>query len=230
MADRLRENADGGSRVFIVDDHPVVRQGLAQLVEQERDLAVCGESGMAHEALNAIRKLKPDIVVLDISLGDGNGISLIKDIGIHCGPVPVLVLSMHDETLFAERALRAGARGYIMKEEATDKVLEAIRKVLRNEVYLSPNMATRLLDKMLHNHHRDEAVASPVANLSNREIEVFELVGFGMRPQAIAARLGISVKTVDAHRANLKRKLRLRNAIELLQYATQWVQAEKSGK
>jgi DNA-binding NarL/FixJ family response regulator len=212
----------GKAKVLIIDDHPVVRNGLSQLICHEGDLEVCGEAGSASEALKLIPALRPDILLLDISLGETNGISLIKDILSRFGEMNILALSMHDESLYAERALRAGAKGYIMKEEATDKVIGAIRRVLRGEIHLSERMSTRLLHKLVNNSGRSSE--SPVHNLSDRELEVFELIGRGMSTRSIADKLSLSIKTIEAHRANLKRKLRLKNSIELLQYATQWVQ------
>jgi DNA-binding NarL/FixJ family response regulator len=222
-------NANCGStrknQVLIVDDHPVVRRGLAELISGEADMQVCAQAGTAQAALNAVQQQKPSIILLDMSLGDVNGISLIKDIRCRFGDIPILVLSMHDEALYAERALHAGARGYIMKEEATERIMEAIRKVLKDEVYVSSKMATRLFDKMLNNANGDATrPRSPVDCLSNRELEVFEMIGRGLRARDIAQKIGVSHKTVEAHRANIKRKLCISNAIELLQYATHWIQ------
>ncbi len=215
------------TRILLVDDHPIVRRGLAQLINYETDLFVCGEAGSAQEALSAIEKLQPQVIVLDLSLGNTNGISLIKDIRNQYGPIPILILSMHDENLYAERALRAGALGYIMKEEATERVIEAVRRVLRGEIHLSEKIATRLLHNLVGGSNTNHNGGSSIEALSNRELEIFELTGRGMSTRAIADKLNVSIKTVEAHRANIKHKLRLNNSIELLQHATHWVQAER---
>ncbi|MCF7855110.1 MAG: response regulator transcription factor [Candidatus Pacebacteria bacterium] len=211
----------GKARVIVVDDHPVVRRGLAQLINHETDLEVCKETGSAQETLKAISEQEPDIVVLDLTLGDTNGFSLIKDIKMRHKGVAVLVLSMHDESLYAERALRAGAQGYIMKEEATERVIGAIRRVLKGDIHLSEKMSTRLLSQMLGGTKDHQ---SHLSCLSDRELEVFELIGRGLQTRQIAEKLHLSVKIIETHRANIKRKLDLGNAIELLQYATQWAQ------
>jgi len=215
-------NSGQGARVLIVDDHPVVRRGLSQLITQSPELYVCGEAGTAKQALELMRSATPDIVVLDISLGDTNGISLIRDIKARFGPLPVLVLSMHDEALYAERALRAGAKGYIMKEEATEDLIGAIRRVLRGDIHLSQRMSTRLVSKLVTGSSGSKG--SGIESLTDRELEVFELIGRGLSTRTIAEKLHLSPKTIEAHRTNIKRKLRLDNAIELIQHATQWVQ------
>ena len=213
----VQEAAD----VLIVDDHPVVRRGLKQLLAQETDLAVCGEAANARETFKQVDKQRPDVIVLDISLGEDNGIPLIRDIHTRFGRIPILVLSIHDETLYAERAIQAGASGYLMKEVPIKTVTEAIRRVLRGEIHLSEKMSTRLVHRMM-NRHADIG-DSPLDCLSNRELEVFELIGHGRGTRQIAERLCVSIKTVETHRSNIKRKLDLHNAIELLQYATHWV-------
>lgn len=212
------------AKVLVVDDHPVVRQGLAQLLRQEEDLAYCGGAEDAVEALKAIEKLQPDIAIVDISLRDTSGIELIKDIRIRFPKLPVVVLSMHDESFYAERVLRAGARGYVMKEEAAEKVLVALRKVLAGEIFLSESMSARLLSKFVEGRTESRFRTE---RLSDRELEVFQLVGQGLGTRHIATNLHLSVKTIEAHRANIKRKLKLRSATELLQHAIQWVQTEK---
>lgn len=220
----LYEKPRGKARVLIIDDHPVVRRGLAQVIDQDAGMSVCGEAASAKEALNAIDQKTPDIVLLDLSLGGSNGISLIRDIRAQYGDIPILVLSMHEESLFAERVLRVGARGYIMKEEATERVVQAIQRVLRGEIHLSERMSNRILSRAVNGDiFRD---GSAVECLSNRELEVFELIGQGLRTCDIADRLHVSTKTVQAHRANIRRKLRLDNGIELMQSAMQWVQAD----
>lgn len=214
------------NKVMLVDDHPVVRHGLAQLVEQQPTLTVCAETGSACEAMTLIEETDPDVIMLDISLGDCNGVSVIKDIRSRFGDIPILVLSMHDETLYAERILRVGGNGYIMKEEAAADVINAIHRVLRGEVHLSEKMTTRLLKPMLGKNRcgDDQCQPSPIHCLSDRELEVFEMIGQGVRTREIARNLHLSVKTIEAHRANIKSKLNLNNSIELLQMATWHVQ------
>ncbi len=209
------------AKVLLVDDHPIVRQGLAQLLEQEEDLIVCGEAYDAQGALDAIEKLKPDIAIVDIMLKDVNGIELIKKIKSRLGALPVLVMSMHDESLYAERALRAGARGYIMKEEATDKMLIAVRKVMQGEIYLSEVMVSRILHRLADGKSKAD---SPLDRLSDRELEVFQLIGEGLGTRQIAERLQVSVKTVESYRAHIKEKLELNSSTEVMRQAVQWVQ------
>ncbi len=213
--------------VLLVDDHPIVRQGLAELIEQEPDLSVCGEAENASEALQMIAALQPDIAIVDISLQGTSGIELIKDVKARYPHLPMLVLSMHDETLYAERVLRAGARGYVMKEEATEKLMAAIHKVLSGQIHLSEKMATRLLSKLIDGTY--ESSGSPMERLSDRELQVFESIGLGLGTREIAEKLHISVKTIDSHREHIKAKLKLTGSTELVQHAIQWVQFERSG-
>jgi DNA-binding NarL/FixJ family response regulator len=208
------------SKVVIVDDHPVVRQGISHLINQEADLAVAGEAGDCAAALKVVDSVRPDIILVDLRLKDASGIELIKDLRIRYPELPILVLSMHDESFYAERVLRSGARGYITKEEATEKVLTAIRKVLAGEVYLSDTMAARMLSKIVDG--RSNKVS--LERLTDRELEVFELLGQGFGTRQIAERLHLSIKTIESHRENIKHKLKLSNAAELLQQAIQWVQ------
>ena len=214
-------------RVLIVDDHPVVRQGLVGMINQEQDLEVCGEVEGAREALAAIKASPPDLAVVDLTLKDISGLELIKQMRVSYAHVPVLVLSMHDEKLYAERALNAGARGFIMKQEGAEKLVGAIRTVMRGEVYLSEVMASRLLGKFVGG--RSPAEDSPLQKLSDRELEVFELIGRGEGTRQVSERLCISVKTVESHREHIKLKLNLKNATELVQRATQWVISEGGG-
>lgn len=214
-------------RVFVVDDHPIIRQGLAQLLEHEPDMVYCGEAEDAPEALKAIEAAKPHIVLVDISLKTSNGIELIKDLRIRCPEVAILVLSMHDESFYAERVLRAGARGYVMKEEATEKVVHAIHRVLAGEVYLSNKMAANMLSKLVDGNRQTPTSQYSIESLSDRELEVFELIGRGLGTRQIAGKLHLSVKTIESHRANLKEKLRAKNSTELLRHAINWVQSEK---
>ncbi len=210
--------------VLIVDDHPIVRQGLAQLIDQERDLHVCGQAEDAHQAMRAIRMLNPDMVVVDISLRDSSGIELIKDIKVQYPNLPVLTLSMHDEGIYAERALRAGAKGYIMKQEATENVVTAIRRVLAGEMYVSDDMAAKMVSKLVAG--RAETGSSPVDRLSDRELEVFRLIGSGFGTREMAEKLHLSIKTIETYRAHIKEKLGLVDANELLRAAINWVNAE----
>ncbi len=214
-------------RVLLVDDHPIVRQGLALLIDREPDLSVCGEADGAHSAFHAITTLRPDIVVLDISLSGPDGLDVLKDIRMKTASLPVLILSMHDESIYAERAMRAGANGYIMKQEATEKVLVAIRRILQGEVYLSD----RLTSTMLQQYVRGTAPAkkSPLVNLTDRELEVFRLIGEGHGTRQIADELHLSVKTIESYQAHIKEKLALRNARELVQHAIEWTMNLKGG-
>jgi len=207
--------------VLIVDDHPIVREGLAQLIDQESDLKVCGQAEDAHEAMQAIRALAPDLVIVDISLKDTSGMELIKDLKVQYPRLPVLTLSMHDEAVYGERALRAGARGYIMKQEATEKVVTAIRRVLAGEIYVSSGMAAKMVSKIVGGGARESG--SPVECLSDRELEVFRLIGEGYSTREMAEKLHLSVKTIETYRAHIKEKLNLEDANELLRCAIQWV-------
>lgn len=227
MADKMQSKARQPEKrgVLIVDDHPIVRQGLAQLINQESDLHVCGQAEDGHEALQAIRTLGPDMVVVDISLKDTSGIELIKDIKVQYPNLPVLTLSMHDEGIYAERAMRAGARGYIMKQEATEKVVTAIRRVLAGEVYVSEGMAAKMVGKLIAGP--SEIGGSPVDRLSDRELEVFRLIGAGYGTREMAEKLHLSVKTIETYRAHIKEKLDLVDANELLRTAITWVNAEQ---
>lgn len=210
--------------VLIVDDHPIVRQGLTQLIDQEPDLHVCGQAEDAYQAMRAIRELTPDMVVVDISLKQTSGIELIKDIKVQYPSLPVLTLSMHDEGIYAERALRAGAKGYIMKQEATEKVVTAIRRVLAGEVYVSEGMAAKMVSKLVAGPA--EAGGSPVDRLSDRELEVFRLIGVGYGTREMAEKLHLSIKTIETYRAHIKEKLDLVDTNELLRTAITWVNAE----
>jgi DNA-binding NarL/FixJ family response regulator len=206
--------------VLLIDDHPIVRQGLALLIDREGDLLVCGEADGAHSAFHAIETLRPDIVVLDISLSGPDGLDVLKEIRMKTASLPVLILSMHDESIYAERAMRAGANGYIMKQEATEKVLVAIRRILQGEVYLSD----RLTNTMLQQYVRGVSPTkmSPLVSLTDRELEVFRLIGEGHGTRQIADDLHLSVKTIESYQAHIKEKLALRNARELVQHAIEW--------
>ena len=214
-------------RVLLVDDHPIVRQGLALLIDREPDLAVCGEADGAHSLFHAITTLRPDLVVLDISLNGPDGLDVLKEIRMQSASLPVLILSMHDESIYAERAMRAGANGYIMKQEATEKVLVAIRRILQGEIYLSD----RLTSAMLQQYMRGAAAPrkSPLVNLSDRELEVFRLIGEGRATRQIAEDLHLSVKTIESYQAHIKDKLALHSARELVQHAIEWTVNLKGG-
>lgn len=209
--------------VLLVDDHPIVRQGLAQLINHEKDLCVCGMADDGHKALELIGTLSPDLVIVDISLKDSNGIELLKNIKIRHPRQAVLMLSMHDESLYAVRALRAGAAGYVMKQEATEKVITAIRQVLNGEIYLSARMEKKMMQQLVGG--RVVRTGSPLEDLSDRELEVFNLIGQGQGTRQIAEALHLSIKTIESHRAHIKEKLNLKNATELVQHAIQWREA-----
>lgn len=211
-------------RVLIVDDHPILRKGLSLLINQETDLMVGGEAENAQRALEMIEALKPDLVIVDISLPGIDGIELLRRIKQRYGELPTLVVSMHDEAVFAERALRAGARGYIMKQEALENVLVAIRKVLGGEIFVSSRIATRMLEKLVDGNAARPA-ASPIDLLSDRELTVFRLIGQGFGTRQIAEKLHLSVKTVESYRSHLKDKLRLGTGTDLLKAAIEWVQS-----
>lgn len=214
-------------RVLLVDDHPIVRQGLALLIDREADLSVCGEAEGAHSAFHAIATLRPDIVVLDISLSGPDGLDVLKEIRMKSASLPVLILSMHDESIYAERSMRAGANGYIMKQEATEKVLVAIRRILQGEVYLSDRLTNTMLQQYVHG--ASPAKGSPLLNLTDRELEVFRLIGEGHGTRQIADELHLSVKTIESYQAHIKEKLALRNARELVQHAIELTVNLKGG-
>jgi len=202
-----------------VDDHPLVREGLANLVRQEPDLEVCGEAAGEPQALQLVAGCQPDVAVVDISLESGSGLELIKSIKAQYPAVAMLALSMHDESLYAERALRAGARGYLMKREAAQKVIQGIRAVLAGQLFVSEKIAVLLTERFVEGRL---AGASPVETLSDRELEVFQLLGRGLGTRQIADHLHVGFKTVQAYSARIKEKLQLTNATELLRAAMQW--------
>jgi len=214
---------DSTHRVFLVDDHPIFRGGLRKLIDSEPDLRVCGEAGDADIVLNELAVQKPDVVVLDITLNGVNGIELTKAIRSAHPQVHVLLLSMHDENLYAERALRAGAEGYLMKHESPETVLQAIRSVARGEVCVSNTVASQIMRGIIHSRSRANGRPN-VQWLSDRELEVLELVGHACTTRDIAGKLHLSVKTVETHKSNIKRKLKLKTAAELTRYAVQWVE------
>jgi DNA-binding NarL/FixJ family response regulator len=213
-------------RIFIVDDHPLMRQGLAQLIGLEPDLDVCGEAENAERALDTIGACKPDLVLADISLPGKNGLELIKDFQAFQPGLAVLVISMHDESLYAERVLRAGGRGYIMKLAGGKKLMQAIRQVLDGKIYVSEKMSADILETF--SGRRSGTSSSPVEQLTDREFEVFQLIGQGRSTRATAEKLHLSVKTVEVHRANIKTKLKLKTAPELIRFAVRWSETQGS--
>lgn len=218
MQPKRKAETKAGCRILIVDDHPIMREGLAQLVASEKDLTICGEFEDAASAFSALPTLKPDLALVDISLKASSGIELLKNIKSAHPRIQVLVLSMHDEALYAERVLRAGASGYIMKQEAPERVLVAIRKVMAGEIYLSEKMSSKLMHQLIGGR---TASGSLIDRLSDRELEVFGLIGQGHGTRQIAEELHLSIKTVESHRAHIKEKLNLKNATELVHRAIQ---------
>lgn len=210
--------------VLIVDDHPVLRHGISQIINNEKDLVVCGEAESAPTALEAMRRLHPDLALIDISLQGTNGIELIKLMRAEQPKLPILMLSMHDESLYALRALRAGARGYVMKGEAMEHVLTALRKVLEGDIYVSPRFSERLVFKAIQS--LEGGMGSPVDKLSDRELEVLQLLGKGFGTREIANELHLSIKTIETHRAHIKEKLGFKDAGEMVRFAIDWVTRE----
>jgi DNA-binding NarL/FixJ family response regulator len=221
------KNKPPAQRLLIVDDHPMMRTGLAQLIDNEVDLKVFAEAENAGQALDIAVRQALDLILLDISLPDKNGLELIKDIQALKPALPILVVSMHDESLYAERVLRAGGRGYIMKQEGGKKLLQAVRHVLSGQIYVSEKMAAGILETFSGRH--TEVAASPVQQLSDREFEVFQLIGQGKSTREIAVHLHLSAKTVEVHRLNIKKKLKLKTSTDLVRHAVRWLETEKSG-
>jgi DNA-binding NarL/FixJ family response regulator len=213
-------SAASPARVLIVDDHPIVRHGLAQLINGEPGLEVCGAASSPAEALDCVRTNRPDLVIVDLSLGDESGLDLVKALQIRDPELPVLVLSMHDEAYYADRVLRAGAMGYVMKQEAAGQMLAAIHQVLSGRVYLSESMAASMLTRFVG--RKVVRGGTPVDHLTDRELQVLELIGKGLATREIADRLHLSVKTVENHREHIKAKLKLRSGPELVRYAVRW--------
>ena len=213
-------------RVFLVDDHPAMRQGLEELINQEADLIVCGQAGDIPSALESIQKAKPDIAIVDLTLKNSSGLDLVKDLKVRFAKLPALILSMHNEAVYAERCIRAGARGYIMKEATTENIIAAIRRVLSGDIYLSSEASSKMLRKMAGVRAGDPD-SDPVESLSDRELEVFRLIGEGLRTRDIAERLHLSIKTVESYREHIKIKLQLDNAAKLTRAAVEWVQSRK---
>jgi len=220
-----KKTAQAQTRILIVDDHPMMREGLAQLIGQQPDMAVCGEAGEAGDALEKVRLLKPSLVLADITLPGRNGLELIKDIQALEAGVLVLVISMHDESFYAERVLRAGGRGYVMKQEGGKKILEAIRQVAAGQIFVSDKTSARILE--IFSGRQPAEGRAAVENLTDREFEVFQLIGQGMGTKELAGQLHLSPKTIQVHRANIKVKLRVRSMAELIRHAVRWVESEK---
>jgi DNA-binding NarL/FixJ family response regulator len=219
----LKCDPPDAKRIVIVDDHPLFRKGLEQLIHSDGAFAVCGEAGNAAEAMDVIRELDPDLAIVDLSLPGANGIELIKNIRAEFPKLPILVLSMHDESLYALRALRAGAEGYVMKHEAMANVIQAIHEVFSGRPYLSPAMASQIITKFAQGPSKGEVDATE--RLSDRELEILELIGKGIEVPQIAKTLHLSPKTVETHRAHIKEKLNLANARQVARFAVQWVSA-----
>jgi len=213
--------------ILVVDDHPFMRAGLAQLIERQPDLCVRGEAGNPAEAFQELGKGRPDLVLTDLTMPGRSGLEFIKDLRAATADLAILVISMHDEVVYAERALRAGARGYIMKEAGGENLLAAIRQVLRGEVYVSPRMSARILEGI--STVRPRGSTSPIEKLTDREFEVFQLIGHGKSTRDIAEQLHLSPKTVDVHRSNIKAKLELGDVTALIRHAVRWVETQQQG-
>jgi DNA-binding NarL/FixJ family response regulator len=220
---KIQKEPSNRKRILVVDDHAVLREGLVAQINRESDLVVCGEAEDARQALASIEKLSPDLVLADITLPGRNGLELIRDIRALRPGLPVLVLTMHDASVFAERVLRAGGNGYISKQQTGRRLIEAIRRVLSGQIYLSDDVSTRLLGSL--SGQRPTSTPSPVELLTDRELEVFTLIGQAKETKVIAQRLGVSAKTVEAHRASIKRKLKLKTGPELTRHAVLWIEA-----
>jgi DNA-binding NarL/FixJ family response regulator len=218
------DKPSGRVRVMLVDDHPLMRQGMKTLIEQHKRFEVCGEADNAPRALELVAKLQPDLAVVDISLQSTNGIELTKGLRGLCPTMQVLIISMHDENVYAERALRAGAMGYVMKHEAGDKIIAAMEQILEGEVHLSDRVKSRMLHRFVQ--HRADVLISPMEKLSDREMEVFQLLGNGYGTREIANLLNLSVKTIDSYREHLKEKLGLPTGNDLVRHAIQWTKSQ----
>ena len=227
MAESTKKNRDKKIQIIIIDDHPIVRHGIAQLINMQQDLVVCGEAKDSTEGWDAIKEKDPDLVIVDLSLENASGLDLIKALSARRPDLALLVLSMHDENLYAERAIRSGAMGYVMKQEATETLINAIYQVLKGEIFVSEKIKTRLLQRLLRGEpgtSQDEEY-SIVVDLTDRELEVFQLIGKGLSTRKIASKLNLSIKTIETHRQNIKQKLSLNDSTELVQQAVQWVQS-----
>jgi DNA-binding NarL/FixJ family response regulator len=212
-------------QILVVDDHPIFRHGLADLIQSQPDLVVCGHADSAPTALDQMRRLKPDMAILDVSLRGTNGIELVKLMKAEVPRLPILVLSVHDESLYALRALKAGALGYIMKAEAGQHVIAGIRRVLEGKIFVSPKFSEQLIFKAIHSIETGDG--SPVDQLSDRELEVLELLGKGHNTRSVARLLNLSVKTIETHRAHIKEKLGFKDASEMVRFAIDWVSQQE---
>ena len=221
-----QSGANNRKKILIVDDHPMMREGLAQLIGHEKDLIVCGEAGSAHQALEIIDQTKPDLVLVDISLAGKSGLELIKDIQSAHSGMAILVISMHEESLYAERVLRAGGRGYVMKQEGGKKLMLAMRQVLNGQVYVSDRMSAKILE--IFSGRRPQTASLTVELLTDREFEIFQLFGQGKATREVADQLHLSAKTVEVHRVNMKKKLKVKTVPELIRYAVRWVESQSA--
>jgi DNA-binding NarL/FixJ family response regulator len=217
MAKTIPKTPGERRRIFLVDDHPVLRQGMGRLIDDQPDMMMCGEAESPPDALRLLAAAKADVAIVDLTLKGGDGLELVKQIRDRWKDMPILVMSMHDESLYAERALKAGAKGYVMKQEPQETVMAAIRTVAKGQVYLSPTMSAKLLQSF--SGPRSAADLPPLARLTDRELEIFRLIGEGQSVRAIAEKLFLSTKTVEAHKEHIKQKLNLKSSNELLQYA-----------
>ena len=226
MATKKKQDktAENKKQILIVDDHPVIREGLIAIINHEQDMNVCGQAEDAHIALKAVAELKPDVVIADISLKSSDGIELTKNIKVGYPALPVIILSVHDESIYAERALLAGAKAYLMKDKVSENVIDAIRAVLGGDIYVSEI----ILKKFLHKIAGDKAgdAKTPMESLSDREFEIFRLIGQGVKASQMAKQLHLSIKTIETYRSRIKEKLNLSNASQLLQYSIRWAKAE----
>lgn len=222
---RSAPTAPTRKRILLVDDHPFMRAGLAQLIDRQADMMVCGEAGDPAAAIGELARTGADLVLTDITMPGRSGLEFIKDLQATHPDLPILVVSMHDEVIYAERALRAGARGYIMKEAGGENLLAALRRVLAGQVYVSPNMSARILDNM--SGRRPRGSSSPIEKLTDREFEVFQLIGQGKSTREIAKQLHLSTKTVDVHRSHIKEKLELSDVTALVRHAVRWVETQQ---
>ncbi len=220
----MRQVASDTIRVLIIDDHPILRRGLTLIINQEKDMEVCGEAEDGPSAMRAIKDEAPDIVLLDIALRKTNGLDLIGRIHKRRPKIPILIFSRHPENVYAERVIRAGARGYIMQQQSTELLMEAIRKMILGEIFISEDIAGSILKRQFN--RAQQRKYNQIEILSNRELEVFRMIGEGFQPRQIAEHLHLSVKTIETYRANIKRKLNLETAGALTQFAVRWVQSE----
>lgn len=214
------------TRIFITDDHALIRRGLTAMINAESDMEVCGEAEDTATATSEIIRLKPDVVIVDISLKGNSGIELIKNIKAYDSNIHIVVLSMHDESVYALRVLKAGAKGYVMKQDIAQKIMEAIQRIRKGQLYFSERVASQLFNRLAKGNNEVEN-DSPVASLSDRELEIVNLIGAGLSTREIAVRLHVSIKTIETHRAHIKAKLSLGTANQLVQFCVRWVEDNK---